>query len=94
MRRMSAQPPPLELRIEELVVTGFPLEHPERLAPAVESALGVRLAGTPVAGGPAFPSEANVSATHELEMAGVDELADAVALALDAAIRERFGGAR
>ena len=36
----------IEVRIEELVVTGFPLAHPERLAPAVESALAARLADT------------------------------------------------
>jgi hypothetical protein len=72
----------VSVRIEELVVTGFPLAHPERLAPAVESALATRLAA------PAQP----VVDVHELHAAGVDELASAVAASVDGEIRARLQG--
>ena len=73
---------PVSVRIEELVVTGFPLVHPERLAPAVERALAARLAG------PAQP----VADVHELRAAGIDELAGAVAASVDGEIRARLEG--
>lgn len=72
-----------EVRIEELVVTGFPLVHPERLAPAVESLLAERLAAP--ATGSAAPA-----GDWELTGSGADDLAETVASSVESAIRERL----
>jgi len=74
----------VSVRIEELVVSGFPLAHPEGLAPAVERALANRLAA---------PAQQVVDpGMPELASAGVDELAGAIAAAVDHELRPRLGG--
>jgi len=83
---------PVEVRIDELVVTGFPLAHPERLAPAVEAALSARLAAAPPPPGPARRADPVVVATSELAGTGVEDLAGAVAATVDRTIRSRLGG--
>ena len=74
----------IDVRIDELVVTGFPLAQPERLAPAVERTLAVQLAGPP----------SPVDDPYELPAADVDELARAVAAAVAGAIHAHLGETR
>jgi hypothetical protein len=72
--------PPISVHIEELVLTGVPLVHHERLGPAVEAALALRLA----ADVPAPPPRPPAALTPEA-------LADTIAATVHEAIQAAGG---
>lgn len=71
---------PISVHIEELVLTGVPLMHQERLGPAVEAALTRRLA----AGADAAPARSPATVTPE-------SLAEAIAAGVHEAIHATGG---
>jgi hypothetical protein len=75
---------PIEVHIAELVVSGVPVVHEERLGPAVEAALSRRL-------GLGVNASPQPSPPRELSAVTPEALADTIAAAVHDAIRDAGG---